>query len=159
MEEVDRMVRRFHRSIYDELDELRASMDYLYQLALEPADNLQLPGEDNPDIVCQYMHNLNAEVIEHDDEVIVTVDTIPGNGTSKISLDLINKNTLKITCDRAEEERTDDDGNYRYERRSFSLHRFIPLPGQVINYGAKMSLRNGVLDIHFKKAQPISAKN
>ena len=71
------MVRRFHRSIYDELDELRASMDYLYQLALEPADNPLLPEEDNSGIVCQSVHTLNAEVTEHDDEVAVTMDTIP----------------------------------------------------------------------------------
>jgi len=37
------MGRRFHRSIYDELDELRASMDYLFQLAFEPMDNPLLP--------------------------------------------------------------------------------------------------------------------
>jgi HSP20 family molecular chaperone IbpA len=158
-EEVDKMVRRFHRSIYDELDELRASMDYLYQLALEPADNPLLPGDDNPDIVCQYLHNLNAEVADHDDEVTVTVDTIPGTGNSKLSVDLLNENTLKITSDREEERTVDDDGNCLRQRRAFSLHRLIPLPAQVMNNGAKLSLRNGVLDIHLKKAQPMHAKN
>ena len=48
------MVRRFHRSIYDELDEPRASMDYLYQIALEPTDDPQLPGEGEPAVICQY---------------------------------------------------------------------------------------------------------
>jgi HSP20 family protein len=146
------MVRRFHRSIYDELDELRASMDYLYQLALEPIDNTLLPGGDNHDIVCQYLHNLNAEVAVHDDEVTVTVDTVPGIGNSKISVDLINENTLEITCDREEDRTEDNDGNCLRERRSFSLHHVIPLPGQVMNYGARLTLRNGVLDIHFKKS-------
>jgi HSP20 family molecular chaperone IbpA len=153
------MVRRFHRSIYDELDELRASMDYLYQLALEPADNPLLPGEDNPEIVCQSVHNLNAEVTEHDDEVTVTVDTIPGTGNSKISIDLLNENTLKITCDREEERAMDDDRSCLCERRAFSLHHLIPLPARVINDGAKLSLRNGVLDIRLKKAQRVHAKN
>ena len=96
------MVRRFHRSIYDELDELRASMDYLYQLALEPVDNPLLPGEDTPGIICQYLHNLNAEVAELDDEVAVTIDILTGTGNSKISVDLIDENILKITCDREE---------------------------------------------------------
>jgi HSP20 family molecular chaperone IbpA len=134
-------------------------MDYLYQLALEPADNPLLPGEDNPDIVCQSVHNLNAEVTVHDDEVTVTVDTIPGTGNSKISVDLLNENTLKITCDREEERTVDDNGNCLRERRAFSLHHLIPLPAQVVNNGAKLSLRNGVLDIHLKKAQPIPTKN
>jgi len=153
------MVRRFHRSIYDELDELRASMDYLYQLALEPVDNPLLPKGDNPDIVCQYVHNLNAEVAELEDEVIVTVDMIPGIGNLKTSVDLINGNTLKITYDRVEEMTEDIDGNCLRERRSSSLHYVIPLPGQVMKSGAKLSLRNGVLDIHFKKAQPVQSKN
>jgi HSP20 family protein len=153
------MVRRFHRSIYDELDELRASMDFLYQLALEPAENPLLPGGDDPDIVCQYVHNLSAEVIEHDDEVTVTVDMAAGTGPSKISVALLDRNTLKITCDREEERTEDDNGDRLCERRSFSLHHVIPLPGPVVNSGAKMSLKNGVLDVRFKKAQPVQAKN
>ena len=148
------MVRRFHRSIYDELDELRASMDYLYQLALEPADNPLLPEGEAPDIVCQSVHNLNAEVAEHNDEVTVTLDTIPGTGPSKISVDLINEKTLKITCDREEDRKSDTNGNCLQEQRSFSLHHMIPLPCQVIPSGAKLSLKNGVLDIHLKKARP-----
>jgi HSP20 family protein len=151
------MVRRFHRSIYDELDELRASMDYLYQLALEPIDNPLLPGGDSPDVVCQYLHNLNAEVAEYDDEVTVTVtvDTVPGIGNAKISAALINENTVVITCNQQEERTAENDGNCLRERRSVSLHHVIPLPGRVMNYGARLTFRNGVLEIQFKKAQPI----
>jgi HSP20 family molecular chaperone IbpA len=128
-------------------------MDYLYQLALEPTDNPLLPLGDDPDIVCRSLHNLDAEVIGHDDEVMVTVDTAPGNGSAKISVTLINENTLQITCDCEEELTGDDDGNPLCERRVFSLHHIIPLPARVIPSGAKMSLRNGVLDIHLKKYQ------
>jgi HSP20 family molecular chaperone IbpA len=148
------MVRRTHRSIYDELDELRASMDYLYQLALEPADNPLLPEGDVPDIVCQSVHNMNAEVAEHEDEVTVTLDMITGTGNSKISVDLINQNTIRITCTLEEERTGDNTGNCLHERRSFSLHHVIPLPCQVIPGGARLSLKNGVLDIHVKKSQP-----
>jgi HSP20 family molecular chaperone IbpA len=157
--EVEKMVRRFHRSIYDELDELRASMDYLYQLALEPADNPLLPEGKAPDIVCQSVHNLSAEVAEHNEEVTVTLDTVPGTGNSKISVDLINENTLKITCNHEEERTDDDNGTCLRERQSFSLHHVIPLPCQVIPAGAKSSRRNGVLDIHLKKAHPQPAGN
>jgi HSP20 family molecular chaperone IbpA len=129
-------------------------MDYLYQLALEPADNPMLPEGKAPDIVCQSVHNLNAEVAEQDDEVTVTLDTVPGTGTSTISVDLINENTLKITCNREEERTGDDSGNCVRERQSFSLHHVISLPCQVIPAGAKLSLINGVLDFHLKKAQP-----
>lgn len=153
------MVRRFHRSIYDELDELRASMDYLFQLALEPADNPLLPEGEIPDIVCQSVQNLNAEVAEHHDEITVTLDTIPGTGTSKISVALINENTLKITQSREEERADESAGDGRYERQSFSLHHLIPLPGPVISAGARMSLKNGVFDFHLKKIRPLPSGN
>jgi HSP20 family molecular chaperone IbpA len=131
-------------------------MDYLYQLALEPADNPLLPEGNTTDIICRSVHNLNAEVADHDDEVTVTIDTLSGTGISKISADLITENTLMITCHR-EEERTADQNDLR-ERQSFSLHHRVPLPCQVVPRGAKLSLRNGVLDIHLKKQQPAEQK-
>ena len=148
------MVRRYHRSIYDELDELKASMDYLFQLALEPTDNLLLPEEDRSEIVCRYPHNLNAEVSEYDDEVMVTVDMIPGMDPLQISVELVNTDTLKISCDRREEEVMASGGYYPSEQRSFSLHHLIPLPVPVIKSGARTTLKNGVLDLHLKKATP-----
>jgi HSP20 family molecular chaperone IbpA len=147
------MVRRFHRSIYEELDELRASMDYLYQLALEPADNPLLPEGEVPGMICQSVHNLNTEVTEHDDELTVTLDMVPGPGTLKISVELINENTIKITCHRETERTNDNDTDCRCERLSFSLHHVIPLPCQVAAAGARMSLINSVLDIHLKKVR------
>ncbi|MEN6395797.1 MAG: Hsp20/alpha crystallin family protein [Methanoregula sp.] len=152
------MVRRFDRSIYDELDELRASMDYLYQLALEPADNPLLPGEENSGVVCQYVHNLTAEVTDFNDEVMVTMDTVPGSGISQISVALQNEITLKMTYAQKEKRIGDYDGNRLCEQRSLALSQVIPLPVPVIKEGAKLSLKNGVLDLHFKKAQPAGMK-
>ena len=142
------MGRRFHRSIYDELDELRASMDYLFQLAFEPMDNPLLPEGETPGIVCLYSHNLNAEVTDHDDEVIVTVDLIPGCEDAKISVDLVNPDTLKITCDREEE------GTGYRDIRSCSLHHIVRLPCNVKTKGANATYKHGVFDIHLKKSQP-----
>jgi HSP20 family molecular chaperone IbpA len=146
------MVRRFHRSIYDELDELRASMDYLYQLALEPDEIPVTPRENEPGLVCRYLHNLDPEVTVHEDEVTVTVDMARGTGPSKISLDLISETRLKISCDREEEELKGRDVDPN-RRRSFSLHHLVTLPAPVVDHGAKVNLRNGVLDIHLKKAR------
>ncbi len=142
------MVRRFHRSIYDELDDLKASMDYLFQLAFEPVDNPMLPEGEQPEIVCLYPHTLNSEVTEHNDEVMVTVDMIPGCEEAKISVDLVGPDSLKITCDREEGITANAD------RRSFSVHRIIPLPDKVTTTGAKTTYKNGVLDIHLKRARP-----
>ena len=92
-------------------------------------------------------HNLNAEVTEHDDEVMVTVDMIPGSEHAKISVDLVNPDTLKITCDREEGETGDRD------LRSFSLHHIIPLPCNVITKGANATYKHGIFDIHLRKAR------
>ncbi len=108
----------------------------------------------DPGIVCQYVHTLNAEVTENDDEVSVTLDTVPGTGTSKIAVALQDEKTLKITCDREEEQEGDYDGTSLCERRLLSLSQVIPLPGPVRKSGAKLTLKNGVLDICLKKAEP-----
>ena len=152
------MVRRFHRSIYDELDELRASMDYLYQLALEPADTPLLPGEDTPGVMCQYLHTLNAEVTGYDDEVAVTVDTVAGCGGAKISLALHGDTDLEITIAHEDERTAEDEGTFLCEQRSVSLSQLVRLPAPVVVAGAAIRLKHGVLDIRLKKARPLPGK-
>jgi HSP20 family molecular chaperone IbpA len=149
------MVRRFHRSIYDELDELRNSMDYLFQLALDPMDNPLLPQEDSG-IISLFPHNLNVEVTENDEDVMVTINTMPGIETSKISVQLRDRNTLNITCDRQAAVREGDDRHVRQDR-SVSLHQEIPLPWPVMRCGARSTLNHGVLDLHLKKMQPVQS--
>jgi len=148
------MVRRFHRSIYDELDELNASMDYLFQLAFEPMDNPLLPKGENPDILCQYPHTLHAEVTDANDEVMVTVDTILGGKKTQISVDLVTSTTLKITGDQPHESTANDEDPAESDNRSFSLHHEITLPSPVTIKGARSTLKNSILDIHLKKILP-----
>jgi HSP20 family molecular chaperone IbpA len=145
------MVRRYHRLIYDELDELKASMDYLFQLALEPTDNPPLPAEERSEIVCRYPHTLTAEVSEYDDEVMITVDMIPGMKPFGISVELVNEDTIRIICARSDGESWENDRCRRHEQRSFSLHYLIPLPVPVTKFGARSTLKNGVLDLRLKK--------
>lgn len=149
------MVRRFHRSIYDELDELKASMDYLFQFAFEPMDNPLLPQGENHGIVCMSPHTLEAEVTEDDDEVTVTIDIIPGMETTKISVDLLNHNFLKITCARQGAGMEEADRLCGQEMISFSLNHEIILPVPVSMNGARSTLKNGVFDLHLKKVQPV----
>jgi HSP20 family molecular chaperone IbpA len=97
-------------------------------------------------------------VIELEDEVMVTVNLIPGVDTTVFSCSLINEKTLKISCDR-EEVRTEDlDGYSMTEKRSLSLHREIHLPTGVTHKRATSTLKHGVLDIHLRKA-PMKTKN
>ena len=146
------MVRRYHRSIYDELDELKASMDYLFQLALEPTDNPLLHEEERSEIVCCYPHNLNAEILEYDDEVMVTLDMIPGMDTTVISVDLLNKDSLKISCKQCVGDGKAHDRSTPSVERFISIHHLISLPCPVTKLKAGVTLKNGVLDLHLKKA-------
>jgi HSP20 family molecular chaperone IbpA len=145
------MVRRFHRSVYDELDELKASMDYLFQLAFEPMDNPMLPQEEDYGREFLFPHNLEVEVVEGPDEVIVTVDILPGIEPSKLSVQLRDPVTLVITCDR--EEGPADDRPSVQDLRSVSLHQEVLLPAPVRKAGARATLNHGVLDLCFVKAR------
>lgn len=147
------MVRRFHRSIYDELDELRASMDYLYQLALDPADIPLDPQDKTPQVVCQYVHTPHAEVTEYDDEVAVTVDTGSGTGNSRLSVELLDLTTLVVTCEYTEDPPGIIPDIITYEQQSISRRQIIPLPVPVVKYEARLSLIHGVLDIHLKRSR------
>ena len=116
------------------------------------ADYPLLPQETQSEIMCRYPHTLAAEVLECDDEVMVTLDMIPGMDTTVISVDLVNTDTLKISCDRQEVGVNVCIGCYPSEQRSFSLHHLIALPVPVTRSGARSSLKNGVLDLNLKKA-------
>jgi len=129
-------------------------MDYLFQLVLEPIDEQLLPVGETSDPMNRYPPVLDAEVTELNDEVMVTVNLIPGVHNAVFSCGLINEKTLKISCDRQEVKTVEQEGYSMTEQRLCSLRREIPLPTMVTHKGAKSTLKNGVLDIHFMKAQP-----
>ena len=126
----------------------------MFPLVLEPIDTPLLPGGETPDPVSLYPPLLDAEVTELDDEVMVTVNLIPGVNNAVFSCGLINEKTLKISCDLQEVKTMEQEGYSMTEQRLCSLRREIPLPTIVTHKGAKSTLKNGVLDIHFMKAQP-----
>jgi HSP20 family molecular chaperone IbpA len=128
-------------------------MDYLFQLVLEPIDEPLLPVEETSDPTNLYPSILDAEVTELDDEVMVTVNLIPGGNNTVFSCILINEKTLKISCDRQEMKTVEQEGYSMTEQRFCSLHGVIPLPTMVTKKGAKSTLKNGVLDIHLMKAK------
>lgn len=126
----------------------------MFPLVLEPIDTPLLPEGETPDPMSLYPPLLEAEVTGLDDEVMVTVNLIPGVNNAVFSCGLINEKTLKISCDRQEVKTLEQEGYSMTEQRLCSLRREIPLPTMVTNKGAKSMLKNGVLDIHFMKARP-----
>jgi len=145
---------RYRRSIFDELEDMRAYMDYLFQHTFEQ-NRVPLLGTGEPsDILTVYRNDMRVDVTEHDDEVIVTVDMIPGVGKKDIVLDLVNPRTLRITCERQAETKEEKEGYFMRERTFGSMQRIVPLPRSVTEAGAKSTYKNGVLEIHLKTAKP-----
>ena len=147
------MGRPYERSIFEEFDDLREYVNSMFRQALAPADMPMLPSGEGAKLPTPFRHELKVDVVEHDDEVIVTADMIPGVDKKDISLELINSHALKVSCERREEKNEEKEGYYLHERRFGSLQRIVPLPSQVTYDGAKSTFKNGVLEVHLKKTK------
>jgi HSP20 family protein len=145
---------RRHRSVFDELDDMRAYMDSMFGHRGEPGTEPLLPPADTGELnVIPPRGHMHVDVSEHDDTVIVTADMMPGIAKKDITLDLINPRALRISCERILEKKEENEGYYLHERRFGSMSRVIPLPKPVGESGAKATFRNGVLEVQLKKAE------
>lgn len=147
------MARTYYRSIFDELNDMRAYMDTLFQQIAEPAGTALLPAAGElTRMLPAPKSSLKVDVSERDDEIVVTADMIAGITKKDITIDLINPLALEIACERKEEKKEEKEGYYMHERTFGSMTRVIPLPKAVTENGVKASFRNGILEIHLKKA-------
>ena len=147
-------MRWYYRSVFDELDDMRAYMDAMFRQIGEPGRQALLPAAEGgaTAMVPSSRAGLRVDVIEKDDEVVVTADMIPGVNKKDISLDLIAPQTLEITCERREEKKEEKEGYYMRERSFGSMRRIVPLPKEVTEKGASATLKNGVLEVRLKKS-------
>jgi HSP20 family protein len=136
------------------MEEMRSSMDSLFR-QLSGTWNPALPpasGEPGAMALPVQRSGFRVDVTEHDNDVIVTADLIPGVTKKDISLDLVNPQALEISCERKEEKNEEKEGYYLRERRFGSMTRIVPLPRAVTDEGASASFKNGVLEVRLKKA-------
>lgn len=146
------MPRRYYRSIFDELEDMRRYMDSVFAGFGEP-ERLALAGPEEPGGQAPALRKeLRVDVVEHDGTVAVTADMIPGLSKEDISIELVNPKTLEISAERKVEREEKKEGYYLRERRSGMVRRLIPLPKAVTKDGAKATFRNGVLEIQLQKA-------
>ena len=113
------MEKPYQRSIFDELDELREQVNYMFRQAFQPVDAPLLTSGEMTNVPMPYRHEMKVDVIEHDNEVIVTADMIPGIEKKNISLDLVNSQALRISCERRQEKR--GEGRVLYARAEIRL--------------------------------------
>ena len=148
------MVRWYYRSIFDELDELRKHLDTLFREAGEGSLTPLLPAgsASATKMLPVTLPRPGVDVVQHDDEVVVTADLAPGVFKKDITLDLIDPRALEISWERKEEEKEEKEGYYLRERRFGSMTRIVPLPVTVTREKATATVKNGVPEIHLKKS-------
>ena len=148
------MARWYYKSVFDELDEMRTYMDALFQQMYKtnPTALLSSAGEPAIKMLPAQPSRVRVDVAERDEEVVVTVDLIPGVTKKDISLDLINPQALEISWERKEEKKEENEGYYLRERRFGSMTRIVPLPVTVTEDKATATVKNGVLEVHLKKS-------
>lgn len=149
------MVRWYYQSVFDELEEMRKYMETLSRQMYETTPVALLPGSAEAGtklLPVQQRANLRVDVAETDREVVVTADMIPGVSKKDITLDLINPQALEISCERKDEKKEEKEGYFMRERTFGSMMRIVPLPKPVTEEGSSSTFRNGVLEVHLKKA-------
>jgi HSP20 family protein len=144
-------MKRYRRSIFDEIEEMRQRMDEMFGQMVTDT-RLALPGPRAGRWLTPLgSQDFRVDVLEHDNEVIVTVDLMPGVGKEDISLGLPNPRALEISVEKKTEEEKEAENYYLRERSYGAARRIVPLPADVTIEGAKASFRNGVLEVHLKK--------
>lgn len=148
------MVRWYYRSIFDELEDMRNYMESLTRQLYDTSPVALLPatGESSTKMLPAPRASLRVDVAEKDDSVIVSADMIPGISKKDISITLINPQALEISAERKEEKSEEKEGYYLRERSFGSMTRVVPLPKPVTEDGSSSTFRNGVLEVHLKKA-------
>lgn len=103
-----------------------------------------------------------VDIVGSEKDYTVTVE-LPGIDEQDVKIDLMGNN-LVIKGEKKQEEKTEEEGYYRVERRYGSFQRVLDLPDDADREGVKASFKNGILTVtmprlkvehHEKKSIPI----
>jgi len=105
------VVRWYYRSVIDELNDMKKYMDSLVHELNEtsPIVLLTAAREGTTKLLPAQRADFRVDVTDHDDEVIVIADLIPGVSKKDINLSLVNPLTLEISCERKEEKKEEEE--------------------------------------------------
>ncbi len=137
-------------SMWHDMEEMRAEMENLFH-QVQTGGRLLPAGGVSDRMLPAIRGEFRVDVREHDDEVIIVAD-LPGIEKEDVSLQLLNPRTLEISCKRNKENEEKSEGYYMRERVYGSLSRVVMTPADVSETGSKANFKNGVLEVHLKKA-------
>jgi HSP20 family protein len=137
-------------SMWREMEEMRAEMDHLFSQV--PGNQRLLSGGDETRMISSFGGGFRVDVSDHEDELIIVAD-LPGIEKENVSLQLLNPRALEITCERKEESENKAKGYFVRERSYGTMQRVVMLPADASEAGSKASFKNGVLEVHLKKAK------
>ena len=113
-------------------------------------------GDDGPLARLGESEGMAVDLVEHDDEFVVTVDA-PGFEKEEVDV-RVTDHTLHVE---AEHDESVDEGDERYlrrERRHESMRRSIRLPEEVDTESVNARLNNGVLTVTVPKLEATEAR-
>lgn len=138
-------------SMWREMEEMRAEMDHLFS-RIPGNQRFLSAGGDEARMLPSISGEFRVDVRDQGDELLVVAD-LPGIEKENVSLRLLNPRALEITCERKEETENKAKGYYVRERSYGTMQRVVTLPADATEADSKASFRNGVLEVHIKKAK------
>lgn len=137
----------------DEFDEMMTEMEQRFQSMLTGSPYL-LPGRVGrvgTKMLPTIRADFRVDVREHDDTVILVAD-LPGVVREDVQIRLVEPDILVITVERRGETEESEEGYYMRERMYGSMSRTVALPSEVTDEGSTATFKNGVLEVHLRKA-------
>lgn len=138
-------------SIWREMEDMRTEMDNLFQ-QMHTSGRLLPAGGVTDQMLPAIRGEFRVDVREHEDEILVVAD-LPGIEKEDVSLHLVNPRALEISCERKGEKEETSEGYFMRERMYGSMSRIVTLPVSVSETDSSASFKNGVLEVHLKKAK------
>jgi HSP20 family protein len=137
----------------DEFDEMMTEMEQRFQSMMTGSPYL-LPGRvgrAGTKMLPTFRADFRVDVREHDDTVILVAD-LPGVVREDVRIRLVEPDILAITVERRGESEESEEGYYMRERMYGSMGRTVALPAEVTDEGSTATFKNGVLEVHLRKA-------
>jgi len=132
---------------------LMADMDRLFEDFKSDWENAFLvPKAFATDLIRQPL----VDLADNGKEYVVKAE-LPGIKKEDLIIE-ITENAIEISAETKSEQKEEDKGYLKRERRYVSFFRSLPLPDEVLTDKAEAELKDGVLTVKLPKAAPLEKK-